>query len=204
MSVLERVHGRFVYPRRIARLAEELARAVPPGAHVLDVGSGDGAVAIALMRIRPDVRVDGVDVLIRPETAIPTQQFDGRTLPHADDSFDVAMLVDVVHHAAEPLRLLGEARRVARRGLVLKDHLLEGPLAEWTLRLMDRTGNARHGVALRFDYWPRERWNAVFAELGLTPSRWVERLGLYPWPASLAFDRSLHFIARLEPPDPAP
>ena len=105
----------------------------------------------------------------------------------------------MVHHAEAPVELLAEARRVAARAVVLKDHLVEGPLAHQTLRLMDRTGNARYGVALPYAYWTRQRWLKVLEELELTPTEWTERLSIYPWPASLVFDRSLHFLARLEP-----
>ena len=197
--VLERVHASYVYPRRLARLSALLARLVPRDARVLDIGSGDGALAAALLERRPDLDIEGVDVLVRETTAIPTTAFDGEQLPHGDAAFDVAVLVDVVHHAERPVALLGEARRVARRAIVLKDHLLQGPLAERTLRLMDRTGNERHGVALPYSYWTRDRWLEVLDELDLRATAWTERIGIYPWPASLVFDRSLHFAARLEP-----
>ena len=198
MKPVERLHERVIYPRRISRLSEVLARLLPERARVLDIGSGDGALATAIARRRPDVAFEGVDVLVRPGVAIPTEEFDGRVLPHGDESYDAALLVDVVHHAEAPVELLAEARRVSREAVVIKDHLLEGVLAERTLRAMDRTGNERYGVALPFAYWPRERWRAVFDELALTPTAWEERLGIYPWPASLVFDRSLHFAARLE------
>src|SRR5207244_11235162 len=57
---------------------------------------------------------------------IEVRPFDGDTIPYEDGSFDVALLVDVVHHADHPLELLSEARRVARSCLVIKDQTLEG------------------------------------------------------------------------------
>ncbi len=42
---------------------------------------------------------------------------------------------------------------------------------------------------------PRER---EAYRLGLTPAIWLNKLGLYPTPATWFFDRSLHFIARLD------
>jgi hypothetical protein len=94
---------------------------------------------------------------------------------------------------------LREALRVARHGVVIKDHLVEGPLAWPTLRFMDRVGNRRHGVALPHNYWTRSQWDGAFRELGLASSAWRGRLGLYPAPASLLFERSLHFLAYLRP-----
>jgi hypothetical protein len=63
---------------------------------------------------------------------------------------------------------------------------------------MDYVGNARHGVALPYDYWTRKQWNQVFTEIGVTPTQWADRLGLYPVPLTFMFDRSLHFIARMQ------
>ena len=33
----------------------------------------------------------------------------------------------------------------------------------------------------------------------LTPEAWQPKLGLYPFPLSMVFDRKLHFVARLAP-----
>jgi hypothetical protein len=65
---------------------------------------------------------------------------------------------------------------------------------------MDWIGNAPHGVALTYDYWPARRWRAVFAEVGLRVADYRSRLGLYPIPANWLFERNLHFISRLEVP----
>jgi hypothetical protein len=62
---------------------------------------------------------------------------------------------------------------------------------------MDWVGNARHGVALTYNYWPQQRWFEACKTLGLQIDAWVTELGLYPWPVHLIFERSLHFVARL-------
>ena len=198
-TLLERAHAAFVYTRRIERLSEALAALIPRGARVLDVGSGDGALAAAILARRADLELEGVDVLVRPGASIPITEFDGERLPYGDAAFDAVLLADVLHHAERPGVLLAEAKRVASTRIVLKDHLLQGALAQRTLELMDRTGNRRYGVTLRYEYWPRARWERTFRELGLRVAEWNEDLGLYPWPARLVFDRSLHFVAALEP-----
>jgi ubiquinone/menaquinone biosynthesis C-methylase UbiE len=196
-TAIGQLHTRHVAGRRVERLAGRLAPLLPPGARVLDVGCGDGAIARRIMDMRPDVAVRGVDVLIRPDTAIPIEPFDGCHLPAGDEAVDTVMLVDVLHHTEDPRVLLNEARRVARRSVVIKDHTRDGWFARQTLQLMDWVGNAHHGVALPYTYWSRTEWQQAFRDLELRIERWAGRLDLYPLPASLVFDRSLHFTAVL-------
>lgn len=199
--MIGRAHQRLVYGRRIDVLARHIAGLLPRDASVLDVGAGDGLLAKRVAERRPDLTFRGVDVLVRPETHIPIDRFDGVQLPFADDAFDATMMVDVLHHAEHQDALLRELARVARRAVVIKDHTVQGVLAEPTLRLMDWVGNARHGVALPYSYWTPVRWRDAIGLAGLSVAQWRDTLGLYPWPASLLFERGLHFVALLEPID---
>lgn len=195
---LAQAHGELVFSRRVQVLSRALADLMPHDARVLDVGCGDGSIAALIQQHRPDLTITGIDVLVRPHTRIPVTAFDGTTIPFSDDQFDAVMFVDVLHHTQDPLVLLREAARVARKAIVLKDHTRDGWLSGPTLRLMDWVGNAPHGVVLPYNYWPEQQWRAAFAELRLQPSAWRQQLGLYPWPASLLFERTLHFVARLD------
>jgi ubiquinone/menaquinone biosynthesis C-methylase UbiE len=170
---------------------------IPEEASVLDVGCGDGLIDHLIQSERPDVKIEGIDVMVRPGTHIPVAAFDGRVIPHAAQSFDIVMFVDVLHHMNDPMILLREAVRVARRAVIIKDHLGDTRLDRWILRGMDWVGNACHGVVLPYNYWPSKQWEKSFAELGMTCQTWVKDLGLYSWPANLVFGRSLHFLASL-------
>jgi SAM-dependent methyltransferase len=199
MKHVDRIHGSYVHGRRVQRLSKRLAGLLPARATVLDVGCGDGKLGRLLADTRPDIDVAGIDVLVREGAHIPVAPFDGQTLPQADRSVDVVLFVDVLHHTDDPAVLLREARRVARRAIVLKDHTADGFLSRPTLRFMDHVGNARYGVSLPYNYWPRRRWLKTFDEISLRITAWHDRLELYPKPADWIFGRSLHFVARLEP-----
>lgn len=197
MDIIGKAHERYVFERRIDVLSERLASLLPEAASVLDVGCGDGRIDALIGQRRPDTSLRGIDVLVRPTTFIPVAAFDGRRIPFDDDSFDVVMFVDVLHHTDDPEALLLEARRVSRKAIVIKDHCRDGLLAGSTLRVMDWVGNARHGVVLPYNYWPERRWREAFGRLGLAIEDWIAGLGLYPWPFSMLLDRRLHFMARL-------
>lgn len=197
MSLFDRVHDGYVHRRRTDVLAQQIAALVPPDASVLDVGSGDGLIARKVLDRRPDLRLRAVEVLVRPDQHVPVEQFDGRSLPFPESSFDAVTLVDVLHHADDAVALLGEASRVSRGIVVVKDVMAEGALSTQTLHLMERLANAAHGISIPDTFWTREEWDAAFARLGLTVELWQGHLGLYPFPASLVFERRFHFVARL-------
>lgn len=194
--MLGALHGKLVFGRRIRTLAAAIADRLPPHARVLDVGCGSGDLAALVMRLRPDVTIEGIDVLVRPGTAIPVHAFDGARIPFADDAFDAAMVVDVLHHTDDPEAVLAEIARVAPL-VIVKDHLRDGIAANATLRFMDWVGNAAHGVRLPYNYLSRREWTGIWGRLGLATSRFATRLSLYPRPFSWAFDRGLHFVTVL-------
>jgi SAM-dependent methyltransferase len=200
MSLIEAVHGGYVYKRRISVLSDWCSKLIPSNSKVLDVGCGDGELARLIAYKRPDISIQGIDVHLRDGAAVPVEAFDGKSIPYGQDSFDVVMFVDVLHHTREPIILLGEAVRTAQRAILIKDHLLKGAFAYSTLRFMDWVGNARHGVALPYNYWTLSEWQRAFNNLELTVTFWDGKLKLYPFPADLIFGRSLHFISKLEMP----
>lgn len=196
-KLLGGLHEGWVLDRRARVLAGHLAACLPAGARILDVGCGDGKIGRLILSLRPDVTIEGIDVLVRPITDIPVRAFDGTRIPFDTQCFDVVQFVDVLHHTVDPLVLLREAMRVGRL-ILIKDHYRDGILAEQTLRLMDWVGNSRHGVGLTYNYWSKAEWAVAFERLGLTVVGAQTSLGLYPPPASWIFGRRLHFINRLE------
>jgi SAM-dependent methyltransferase len=192
-----RWHRTFVFERRARVLAEMLAARIPPGASVLDIGCGDGTIGRLIADARPDTRVEGVELMARPECRIPCRVFDGTTLPVPDASYDVCLFVDVLHHTTDPRPLLREARRVARGLVLIKDHLNESAYDDLTLRFMDWVGNWPHGVQLTYNYPSRAQWIEHFRSCGLAETSWATKVPLYPPPMSLVFGRQMHFIGAL-------
>jgi SAM-dependent methyltransferase len=195
--VIGKLHNQLVSQRRAEVIAGHLAQMIPANATVLDVGCGDGAVGGVLLGKRQDLSIQGIDVLLRRDLHIPVVQYDGDVIPHPDRSFDTVIFIDVLHHTGDPLRFLKEARRVAGKCIIVKDHNREGLSDGLTLAFMDWIGNP-HGVRLTYDYWPARRWRMAFAEAGLRVADYRSRLGLYPIPANWLFERNLHFISRLD------
>jgi 2-polyprenyl-3-methyl-5-hydroxy-6-metoxy-1,4-benzoquinol methylase len=109
MKSIEMLHGSYVQERRVRVLSNALARQIPRNARVLDVGAGDGQMAFAIQKKRPDLELHGLDVHMRERSQVPIRHFDGKHLPDIGGSYDVLMFVDVLHHTENPFVLLREA-----------------------------------------------------------------------------------------------
>ena len=198
LSWIARSHRALVFGRRARVLADALAPLIPSEARsVLDIGCGDGTIATLLAQRRPDLIIEGVEVIPRPTCRVPCRTFDGSQLPFPDRSFDVCLFVDVLHHTTDVTQLLREAARVSRSHVVLKDHLSETSFDHATLRAMDWVGNRPHGVTLTYNYQNLHQWQEQFAMCGLQAALLSTALPLYPFPFSLVFGRKLHFVAQL-------
>jgi len=198
-SLLGKVHGAAVFDRRVRVLAEKLGALVPPHSRMVDVGTGDGQIALQIAQNAGDVNVEGIDIMLRPKTHIPVTEFNGSTIPFDDKSADVVSFVDVLHHTTDPEALIREASRVARKAVIIKDHLSENRFDHMTLRFMDWVGNAPHGVVLPYNYASRTAWMSWFEGANLSIDTFETSIPLYPAPFHLVFGRKLHFVARLTP-----
>ena len=131
MAMLNRLPGGSGSSRRaIESLLDGAERAV-----VVDVGTGAGDLPALLARHRGARRLQVLACDIRPEVLefsarrlarvpdVELLQADARQLPFADESADVVHGSLLIHHFDPPdaVRVLGEMRRVARRGVVVND-----------------------------------------------------------------------------------
>jgi SAM-dependent methyltransferase len=92
------------------------------GPQLLDLGCGLGGYSKVLAERGFEVRAfDVVPEYVERarELGVRAELYDGERLPLADDSVDTAILLEVIEHLEEPARLLAEARRVARRNVLV-------------------------------------------------------------------------------------
>jgi len=96
----------------------------PPGAQVLEVGCGTGAVTRELSSQPNVARAIGLDPselllerareLGRGISNLEFVQGDGRSIPFPDGTLDIVLLHTTLCHVPEPLKLLAEAQRVLK------------------------------------------------------------------------------------------
>ncbi|MFD0747111.1 class I SAM-dependent methyltransferase [Phytohabitans flavus] len=116
--------SRRVLRRMYRRLARDIAAAAPQGAAVLDVGTGPGVLLQELARLRPDLRLTGVDLSadmvanatrnLAAHDNATAQVGDVTALPFPDDSFDLVVSSFSSHHWDHPEAAVPELARVLR------------------------------------------------------------------------------------------
>lgn len=203
VSIVTRIHTELhrhiALKRRVAVLSREIAALLPENCTVLDVGCGSGEIAKVVVAQKQHLRLDGIDLIARPDCAIPVQAFDGTTFPVPDKSYDFVTLVDVLHHTPDPMVVLREAVRVARIGVIVKDHNCNSRFRRIIMSITDALGNRQYGVPLPFNFWPTVRWQAAWRELGLVQETYTTNFGLYPPIRGCIFAKDMDFISRLRP-----
>ena len=64
----------------MTRLKEILSPMLEESAEILDLGCGDGKIDSYILEERKDIKIKGIDVLVRPDTYIDVMEYDGKTI----------------------------------------------------------------------------------------------------------------------------
>lgn len=114
---------------RLRGQAEALKGYLKEGDSVLDVGCGTGYLS-AYLREMYRVEPSGLDVKDFRRTDVAFRLFDGASIPFPDRAFEHVVLSEVLHHSHDPVALLMECHRVARRTVIVFEDMPEGPLGK--------------------------------------------------------------------------
>ena len=134
-----------------SQIQKAIARLVPEGARVLDLGCGDGALLEYLQRERGctgyGVELDDANVLACAKRGVNVLQLnlDQGLKVFADQSFDVVLQIDTLQHLRNAEVMLRETARVGRTGIVAFPNF-----AHWPNRLSVMQG--RMPVTKRLPY----------------------------------------------------
>lgn len=137
------------------------------GPMVLDVGMGSGSITYLLKS--KGFRVKSVDVgnLSIYEDLKPVI-YDGFKIPFKSE-FDLALVVHVLHHCEDGLRVLNEAKRVAKRVILIEDTYRNW--LEWlVIAVSDAVNNGEFWFHKyrKFDDWQkyieRKGWKIIHSD----------------------------------------
>jgi len=93
------------------------------------------------------------------------------------------MTVDVLHHTADISHVLREMARVSRRYVLVKDHVVTGPIARSIVGFGDWLSNVPCGIPCVFNYPTLRGWRQHFRDAGLNEIQLLDYVQL-GWPAN--------------------
>jgi SAM-dependent methyltransferase len=154
---------------REGELVAMVAPFIDPSFTVLDVGAGNGKLSLrvaagtgaelTLCDVCPHA-VRGMKYLTMKS---PT------TLPCEDRTYDVVMMAFMLHHMdtfGQQERLLEEARRVARKRLVILEDTAIGHFEKIANRAWDFVMNAPQGIPTPFTFRSTSEWRVLIERVG--------------------------------------
>ncbi|MEM1183966.1 MAG: methyltransferase domain-containing protein [Planctomycetota bacterium] len=198
-GLMRALHGP-VYRSRLAALLDAIVPHLRQNDQLLDVGCGNGTLAAAIKddpRTPAGVVCRGLESRPRGDEPIEVIGYDGKTIPLEDNSVDVVIVADVLHHENEPNRLADECTRISRRLFIVKDHQVKGVLAQSRISFIDWAANAPYGVPCLYRYNTPTEWTAFRERLGASADEERSGMKVYPPLFEQFFGGSLHYFAAL-------
>lgn len=164
---------------------EAIARLVPQGARVLDLGCGNGALLAYLQQQRGctgyGVELDDANVLACVQRRVDVIQLnlDQGLAMFADNSFDVVLQIDTLQHLRNAETMLRETVRVGRMGIIAFPNF-----AYWTNRLSVLRGRMPVNQRLPYEWYDTPNIRVgTFADFGVMAERnrlqVIDRFGLH-------------------------
>ena len=139
---------------------------------VLDIGAGGGWVG-ELLSEEKGAAVTLLDVADFNRSNLPLILYDGARIPFQDNSFDTSLLLFVLHHCEDPLRVLKEAIRVAQKRIVIHEDTYTSPVSKLLTGMNDFISNSPFFLSnpfkmnMPYNYKKVADWEHVFQELSL-------------------------------------
>ena len=131
---------------------------------ILEIGSGNGALGLLLKQSGHSVTA--LDIANKSVfDQLQPIVYDGGNFPFKDQSYEVAQLITMLHHCPDPIHLIKEAKRVAKRLIIMED-IYENRFQKYLTFAADSVNNwefAGHPHTNKTD----KEWQEVFDTLDL-------------------------------------
>ena len=193
--VYEMIEHRKIQPQRISFLQPLIRekirnramvkfnlihKRIKPEDKILDIGCGNGGV-VRMLRDQGYSNVKTIDVVnLSYFDEVTPVIYNGEDIPFNDNSFDAVQILTVLHHAANPKRVVEEAKRVSSSKLIIMEDVYDNKFMEVMTKFMDSFVNFEFKGHVHQNKTEQE-WEELFEELGLriTHKAYYRPLGVF-------------------------
>ncbi len=165
--LLALIHSKLLIKYRNKMLLKLIYKDLIDSSSILSVGCGTGFIESYILSRNKKIKIDGIDVIVPKNTYIKVKKYDGKKMPFKSNSFDVVMFLDVLHHTNNIEGLISEAKRVAKKTILIKDHYYKNKFDHFLLRVADYIGNKGWGISLDYNYLKEVEWRKLIERLNL-------------------------------------
>lgn len=130
----------------------------------MDIGTGPGNIYEALTK--KGFRVTPLD--IQDITFVNNCKpilYDGQRMPFKDNTFKISLLITVLHHTSDPVRIIKEAKRTSG-GIIIIEEVYNNSLQKYLTFTMDSFTNLEFFNHPHSNKTDRE-WREIFKKLNL-------------------------------------
>ncbi len=153
--------------------------------NIIDYGAGDGVVADMLNK-NLGSNIVGYDVSLYPKANIniPVFKFDGKNIDCEDNYFEVAIIINVIHHEAENEYILKELTRIVKSKIIVIETVPIGNNEEEINIDRERTFMNDYLYNRLFHYGDNVPVPGTYE----TPIGWQKRFEGYGWKTEVSID----------------
>lgn len=156
------------YNKEAKKMCNDFKNYITKGDKVLDLGCGSGIVANKI-KSTFKVQVKGIDIIDMREVDIPFEIYDGKDLSFIkDNEFDVVLISYVLHHTGDLENILSQAKRIAKKHIIMYEDLNEGFFGKFYCLLHGKLYDwvfLKNNIPARF--LSEKEWKELFKELNL-------------------------------------
>jgi len=192
LEPLVNLFGRKVWAPIEFRRVEQF---IEKGERVLDIGAGGGWTGELLADMK-ESEVVLLDVKDFNHSKLPLVVYDGNKMPFDENSFDVSLLLFVLHHCEDPAAVLKEAMRVSKRVIVIEDTFYTrwGKMVACINDVVTNIPSffvSKGGMHLPFQFKKISEWRELFKGIGirLTYAEQRRLFGLLPQKTLFVLDK---------------
>ena len=130
------------YDKRARQIVKRISPFIDKKDKILDIGTGTGFVAKNIIKEKKNNNLTCIDVSLNTLCkSVPVLIYDGKKLPFPNESFDTSLLIAVLHHCDQPLKILDEAIRVSSKKIIIMEDLFESQIEKWITLVEDSIVN---------------------------------------------------------------